>query len=160
MTRKRTVSFFALPGRGSPAGAPLLSACAERSGKRKSTSKGDTPMCPPWQSPRLKRVRGADVRRCAILLPGAAVVCTLPGRDDVRGVKLFRHSRGYEVPRRIFPRQRAHPLRVSASFIPTGFQRAAALWRLFSIFLFAEKYGRLSAKPPRIGRKKQTKQGR
>ena len=65
------------------------------------------------------------------------------------------HSRGYEVPRRHFPRQRAHPLRASASMkIPPGSQRAAALWRLFSIFLFAEKYGlRRESKPGSAGRR-------
>ena len=84
-----------------PAGAPFLSARAERSGKRKSTSKGDTPMCPPWQSPRLKQVRGADVRRSALQLHGAAVVGTFPGRDSVRGVgqrKLRGFTRGVATP--------------------------------------------------------------
>ena len=33
-----------------------------------------------------------------------------------------------------FPAKRAPPLRVSASFIPSGFQRAAALWSLFGYF--------------------------
>ena len=84
------------PGRGPPggacfpAGAPFLSACAERNGKRKSTSKGDTLLCPPWQSPRLKRVRGADVRRSAFIVPGAVVFAAFYGRDCVRGLRLFR----------------------------------------------------------------------
>ena len=53
-----------------------------------------------------------------------------------------RNSCGYEVPQRIFPRQRAGYLRESASLkSPTGFSRAAALERVFPPFLSVQKWG-------------------
>ena len=40
-------------------------------------------------SPVLGEERGADVRRSALQLHGAAVLCAFPGRDDVRGGKKY-----------------------------------------------------------------------
>ena len=85
--------------------APFLFECPKRSGEKKSAIKrGHANVSPLNDLPRLKQMRSADVRRSALQLPGAAMVGTFPGRHKVGGGKFYLHSRGYEVPRRIFPR--------------------------------------------------------
>ena len=127
--------------RGTPCGGAISFCLCRKKWQKKEHIQGGHAVVSPLAIPPSQadeRCRRAQER---IAAAWCSRYLTFPGRDCVRGVKFFGTAAATQVPRRIFPRKRAHPLRVSASFFPTGFQRAAALWRLFSIFLFAEKYG-------------------
>ena len=115
MARECGPCFFIFCRGLSPCGGTISFRACEKKWQKKSRAKGDTLLCPPWQSPHLKQVRGADVRRSALQLHGLSKIVTSVGpRRCTR-----RWSLGAQ------PRLRS----------------AAALERLFSIFLFAEKYG-------------------